>query len=105
MDNLFAEEARRSSLDKRGLYKQTKEAQLMERLERRMEGQTLRNLHRQIDMLGFALLHASNHGLQYICCLADLPITQPYSHSLQLSDSLQSSIPGGLHVFECTACI
>lgn len=77
MDNLFAEEARRSSLDKRGLYKQTKEAQLMERLERRMEGQILRGLCGQIDTLGFALMYAGNPGLQYFCCLADLPITQP----------------------------
>ena len=37
MDNLFAAEDA-SPVNKRALYKQTKEAQLMERLERRMEG-------------------------------------------------------------------
>lgn len=37
MDNLFAVE-KASPVNKRTLYKQTKEAQLMERLERRMEG-------------------------------------------------------------------
>lgn len=37
MDNLFAAE-KALPVNKRALYKQTKEAQLMERLERRMEG-------------------------------------------------------------------
>ena len=37
MDNLFAAEEA-SPVNKRALYKQTKEAQLIERLERRMEG-------------------------------------------------------------------